>query len=101
LQPSDEEIRQLPDTDDTDFVSIVEKRHRHTWKVNSSSYYKFFRFVGLTKEQLEAVYDIEELDDNRLRLGPDDRILFSDCLHGVGFELYGDVKSALHEKDKE
>ena len=92
LQPCRDEFGNLPTGDDADFVSIAEERHRHTWEVNSSSYYKYFRFVSLTREQREALYG-RGIDGTR-RPGPDGRRIFSRCLHGVGFELYGDVKSA-------
>ena len=92
LQPSREEIDNLPDDDDFDYVAIAEDRHRHTWKVSSSSFYKYFRFVTLTKEQRQALYGGDE--GGYRNFGPDGRILFSKCLHGVGLELYGNVKSA-------
>ena len=93
LQPSEEEIGQISaEADPADYVSIAEERHRHTWKVSASSFYKYFRFASLTNEQREALYGrgVNAFGS----VGPDGRILFSNCLHGVGFELYGNVKSA-------
>ena len=89
LCPSYEEMQNLPTGDDVDYVTIAEERLRHTWKVNSSSYYKYFRFVSLTNEKREALYGNARSSEK----GSDGRRLFSRCLHGVGFELYGDVKS--------
>jgi hypothetical protein len=93
LQPSDFEIEHLAaEAENGDFVSVAEEYCRHTWKVDASSYYKYFRFASLTTEQLRVLYGTDE--DGSDNLGPDGRVLFSRCLHGVGFELYGDVKSA-------
>jgi hypothetical protein len=93
LKPSPNEIDTLPTNNDVDFVSIAEERHRHTWEVNSSSHYKYFRFVSLSFAQLDAEYGIGRGIGGTDSLGPDGRVLFSYCLHGVGFELYGQVKS--------
>ena len=92
LQPSSDEFGNLPTDDDADFVAIAEERHRHTWEVSASSYYQYFRFVSLTKKQLtsKTLYG----NANTFDEGPTGRALFSECLHGVGFELYGDVKPA-------
>ena len=90
LNPYEEELERLPaDIDKAGYVAIAEERLRHTWKVNSSSYYNYFRFVSLKREKLEELY---ESVYQRGEGGPDGRVNFSDCLHGVGFELYGDVK---------
>ena len=45
LELSQEEIDQLPNDDDGDFVSSAEERYRLTWEVKASSYYKHFRFA--------------------------------------------------------
>jgi len=90
LQPSLDEISQMQNVHNVDeLVSIAEENHRHTWKVDASSYYKYFRFAGLTTEQYETLYE----GDVERTFGPDGRIFRSPCLHGVGFELYGDVKA--------
>ena len=99
LQPSREETENLAAVDDIaddDIVSIAEENFRRTWKVSSSSYYKYFRFASLTTEQLKALYEsVWESDE----VDPDGRVNFSTCLHGVGFELYGNVKSAKSKCD--
>ena len=92
LKPSKEEYKQIVDADDDELVSIAEECHRHTWEVDASSYYKHFRFVILTRGQRESLYG-RNVDGPGV-LGPDGRILFSECLHGVGLELYGDVESS-------
>lgn len=84
-------VNDADDADGAEVVSFAERHHRHIWAVNSSRYYEYFRFVGLTREQLNALYGNDV--DGRATLGADGRILFSYCVHGVGFELYGDVKS--------
>jgi len=93
LEPSQDQIENLPTGDDVDFVSIAKKHHRHTWKVNALSYYQHFRFATPTYEELKALYE-SVFYSNASGPGPDGRMYFSFCLHGVGFELYGDVKSA-------
>ena len=53
----------------------IEQNHRHTWKVQSTAdkFYTYFRFISI------AVSDAEN------ELGREY------CLHGIGFEIYGDV----------
>ena len=94
LKPSDEELFELAEVEDADIISIVENRHRKTWKVNSPLFYKFFRFVSVCRDELRNMYGEATSRKVVETLGEDGRILFSRCLHGVGFELYGDVKYA-------
>ena len=89
LRPSREELDGLSEVDDADFVSIAEDRHRKTWEVNSPLFYKYFRFLSLRRDELRSMYGEAMAAET---LGEDGRIVFSDCLHGVGFELYGEAK---------
>ena len=61
------------------FTGFAEENLRHTWGLChlASSFYRFFRIVG-----------------------PGSEISPHGCLHGVGFELYGDVQ-ALRENSAE
>ena len=54
----------------------MEENHRHTWRVNNAArnFYTHFRFVTV-----EALHEVEGDDES------------NDCLHGIGFELYGDI----------
>ena len=89
LQPSEAERESISRGEKCD---ELEKHHRQVWPVNSSSYYKHFRFTSLTDDEVKALYGDD--DEKQLTLGPDGRCLWSPCLHGVGFELYGDVLDA-------
>lgn len=57
------------------FTGFAEERLRHTWELECppSSFYRFFRIIGPGKEEVTG------------------------CLHGVGFELYGDVQALQQE----
>jgi len=72
----------------------MEENHRQTWQVNNTSgkFYTHFRFVSV---EVPFTEEEEEREENQR-----DR-----CLHGVSFELYGDVcekwedeTKALHEQ---
>ena len=91
LKPSSEEFHEIAAADDDDFVAIVEDRYRQTWEVSSPLFYKYFRFKSIGVNELRSMYGEATAGET---LGEDGRILFSGCLHGVGFELYGDVKDA-------
>ena len=95
LHLSDAEQASVADKEESDFISIAEEKHRQTWSVESSSYYKHFRFCSLSNSEFRGLYDIDNDDmEDSVTLGEDGRVFFSRCLHGVGFELYGDVKDA-------
>ena len=55
------------------FTGYAEETLRHTWEVSDSvsSFYRFFRIVGPGVKEITS----------------------HPCLHGVGFELYGDVQA--------
>ena len=100
LKPSQKELDSMG-TPSNHHVVIAEKNHREMWKVSSStSFYKHFRFVTPTKYDrayFQRTYDMyEPVDDNHDYIrGDDGRVLFSNCMHGCGFELYGEVKASL------
>ena len=89
MKPTDKEsalriIEALATGDENESVverctGYAEKKLRHTWEVKSSpsSFYRFFRIIGPG--------EVEVLVGSG-----------NTCLHGVGFELYGDVQ-ALHK----
>ena len=56
----------------------LEQNHRHTWKVvnTSGNFYTHFRIKSIHIEEV-GVWGTEEYRET--------------CLHGIGFELYGDV----------
>ena len=100
LQPSAAELEEMykelttfgvvPDAEE--LASYAEDHFRHTWTVESSAYYSHFRFVKRDKEYFRKTYGVEHpLEDET---GSDGRPFFSDCLHGVGFEIYGEVRNA-------
>ena len=62
----------------------MEENHRNTWQVNNTarSFYTHFRFVSI------EVNKSDEDDDRR------------GCLHGIGFELYGDVYEEWGDKSE-
>jgi hypothetical protein len=81
VQPPGAEIRSLTELCvDEDFserktsemlLTYVERKHRHTWSIVSTEFYRYFRFIGL---------------------GPEANIEgHGYCVHGVGLELFGDV----------
>ena len=59
------------------FTGFAEERLRHTWELEGppSSFYRFFRITGPGVEGTEG----------------------HGCLHGIGFELYGDVQALQSE----
>lgn len=77
-----------------DLALYAENHFRHTWAVKSSAYYKHFRFVRRDKEYFRKTYGVECQASVEGETGSDGRPIFSDCLHGVGFEIYGDVRNA-------
>ena len=89
LKPSEAERESISRGETCD---ELEKHHRQTWPLKCSSYYNHFRFSSLTHGEVKALYGDDY--EKQLTLGPDGRILWSECLHGVGFELYGDFMSA-------
>lgn len=98
LNISKKDLRNLPDEKDNR-LAIVEEKYRHTWEVNTTSYYKYFRFTFDSKsgDYYKETYGREynyDSDNEEMIYGDDGRVLFSNCLHGVGFELFGDVMSA-------
>ena len=56
----------------------LEQNHRHTWKVvnTADKFYTYFRFMSIHIEEV-GVWGTEEYREI--------------CLHGIGFEVYGDV----------
>ena len=91
LRPSREEINKLAEVDDAELVTIAENCHRKTWEVDTPVFYKFFRFGSVCRDELRRIYGGQRAGET---FGEDGRfqITFSECLHGVGFELYGDAK---------
>jgi len=59
----------------------MEANHRQTWQVNNTrgNIYTYFRFLSI---QVPEVDDDDYDDDDDYR---------ETCLHGIGFEVYGDV----------
>jgi len=80
--PSQEKMRMLSGkvqsemTSDAELLEklkmYAERNHRGYWEVNSSEFYRFFRFIG---------YGSDDYDD-----------IDCWCMHGTGLELYGDVQ---------
>jgi hypothetical protein len=83
VQPTSEEIRRLTElfvgeafiasereTSEM-LLTYVERKHRHTWSIVSTEFYRYFRFIGL-----DPGLHIEGREQ---------------CMHGVGLELFGDV----------
>lgn len=101
LRPSEEEFQQMKARAGTALTNIVEETHRHTWEVTSSKFYRHFRFSrptqGNNNDYFREAYGMATPRDHHIRgtIGDEGRILFSNCLHGVGFELYGEVKASL------
>jgi hypothetical protein len=83
LRPTDEEFISLTELFEESnaseretsemLLTYVEDKHRHTWSLVSTEFYRYFRFIGLGPEHIHR---------------------FEQCMHGVGLELFGDV----HEK---
>jgi len=69
---------------------FMEEHHRQTWQVNNTAgnIYTYFRFVSI--EVPEEVDDDDPLDENYRET----------CLHGIGFEVYGDVYEDCGEETK-
>jgi hypothetical protein len=80
VRPTREEIKSLTDLcGDEDFserevsemlLTYVERKHRHTWSIVSTEFYRYFHFIGLGPEHIEGR---------------------GHCVHIVGLELFGDV----------
>jgi hypothetical protein len=65
-------------------TGFAEERLRHTWDIDGppSSFYRFFRILGPGEEEI---------------VGRNGSIGLNGCLHGVGFELFGDVQALQEE----
>ena len=81
-----------PDAEEVAFYA--ETHFRHRWAVEPSEFYKHFRFVRRGKEYFRKTYGVERGVGVESENGSDGRPIFSLCLHGVGFEIYGDVRNA-------
>jgi hypothetical protein len=78
LPPTRDEIIWLTELfDDNDFserkvlemmLTHVERKHRHTWSIVSTEFYRYFRFIGLGPDYIEGR---------------------TFCMHAVGLELFG------------
>ena len=68
----------------------MEENHRQTWRVNNnntSNFYTHFRFLSIEIPEEEGEWEVE--GNERYR-----------CLHGVSFELYGDVCEEWEDESK-
>ena len=62
----------------------MEEHHRQTWQVNNSAgnVYTYFRFLSI---------ELPEMEDETFK---------RECLHGVSFDVYGDVYEDWGEETK-